>query len=353
MILLVKKTIIYTKLVNKHLLIMDAIQKHKNKAPKDNTVVICGASCGIGRATALEFAKQGYTVVLAARRENVLSGLVEECLLAGAQDAVYVKADVTVAEDMKKVADTALATGNSIDVWINNAGTGAVGIYDEIPMDVHEQVIKINLIGYMNGTYAVLPIFKDQGYGTIINTISIGGWVPEAYTVAYTASKFGLRGFSESLRCEMRHFKDIYICDVYPAYIDTPAFDRGANYTGKKLKPIPPVFSPGRVAKAMVKLAEKPKHSTYVGETALMYKTIYYLAPALTRSAISLIMENYFSRAKPAKITNGALFIPVPQGVTESGGWLSNSKTVKAALITTMLIAGAASAIYVTKKKSS
>jgi short-subunit dehydrogenase len=329
---------------------------HPNKLSKplsQKTVVICGASSGIGRAAAIEFAKEGSILILAARRETVLEELAAECIMIGAANAIALAADVTDVEALQHVAIIAESLNGSIDVWINNAGIGAVGEYDKIPMHIHEQVIKTSLIGHMNGTYAVLPIFKSQTFGILINTISVGGWVPEPYAVAYTAAKYGLRGFSESLRCEMRLHKHIKICDIFPAYIDTPGFQHGANYVGKVLKPVPPVFPAKRVAKTMVKLAKRPKNYSYVGETAKVYKKMNQVAPSLTRSANSAMMENYFKRAKDAPITSGAVLNPVAEGTNVSGGWLKPKKKQKAnkTLLAALFVTGLAAGIMAVSRR--
>ncbi|MBW6608254.1 SDR family NAD(P)-dependent oxidoreductase, partial [Salmonella enterica subsp. enterica serovar Weltevreden] len=72
-----------------------------------------------------------------------------------------------------------------IDIWINNAGVGAVGAFDETPLDAHEQVVQTDLIGYLRGAHVVLPYFKQQNAGILINTLSVGSWVPQPYAVAY------------------------------------------------------------------------------------------------------------------------------------------------------------------------
>ena len=307
-------------------------QKDGNKKPiSEKTIVICGASSGIGRATALEFAGSGASVILAARRKEVLDQLAGECLAKGARAAHAIKADVTDAEQLAAVAELAIEKTGSIDVWINNAGAGAVGEYDDIPLEIHEKVVRTNLLGHMNGTYAVLPVFKLQGYGILINTISVGGWVPEPYAVAYTASKYGLRGFSESLRCELRHFPNIRICDVFPAYIDTPGFQHAANYIGKVLKPIPPVFPPERVAQAMLSLAVRPRSAVSVGETAPLFRFMNFISPSLMRNLNAGIMENYFRRAQSAHITTGAILEPMNEGTGVSGGWIKPKKKPAAA----------------------
>ena len=315
----------------------------------EKTIVICGASSGIGRATALEFAKQGCNIVLAARRETVLEQLAVECIFAGATEAIAIGADVTIPEDLLVVADAALQLTGAIDVWINNAGIGAVGEFDEIPIEVHEQVIKTSLMGHLNGAHAILPIFKEQEYGTLINTISVGGWVPEPYAVSYSAAKYGLRGFSDALRCELGKYKDIYVCDVYPAYIDTPGFQHGGNYIGKKLKPIPPVFPAQHVAKAMVKLAKYPKESVYVGATAKPYKAMHMAAPQATRALVTGIVENYFDRAKPAPISSGAIFEPGSH-TTISGGWLKPNEFKNKKLMAALILGGLAGGFMAWRK---
>src|SRR5690606_30491066 len=102
--------------------------------------------------------------------------------------ATSVPTDVTDANAVKRLAAAAIQFAGRIDVWINNTGAGAVGIYTETPLESHEQVIKINLLGYMYGAHAILPHFIKQEAGTLINTLSLGSWVPQPYTVAYSAS---------------------------------------------------------------------------------------------------------------------------------------------------------------------
>jgi short-subunit dehydrogenase len=160
---------------------------------RNATVVITGASSGIGRAAARAFAEQGARLVVAARREAALQDVVIECQRVGAH-ALAVPTDVTDAGAVAELARVASeSSGGVIDVWINNAGVGAMGSFEQVPIKTHEQVIRVNLLGYMHGAHAVLPFFKRQQSGLLINTISLGGWVPMPYSVAYSASKFGAR----------------------------------------------------------------------------------------------------------------------------------------------------------------
>src|SRR4051812_22062433 len=115
-------------------------------------VVITGASSGIGKATALRFAKNGDRLVLAARRKNLLKDLVNEVEELGAE-AFAVETDVAQERPVEKLAKAAIKKFGRIDVWINNAGVGAMGRFDEVPLEDHEQVIDTNLMGTIYGSY--------------------------------------------------------------------------------------------------------------------------------------------------------------------------------------------------------
>lgn len=111
--------------------------------------------------------------------------------------------EVTAADAMRALAGAAKERFGHIDVWIKNVGTGAVGAFEPTPIEAHQRVIESNLMGHINGAHAVLPHFRQRGRDTLINMISVGGWAMAPYAAAYTASKFGLFGFSKALRAEL------------------------------------------------------------------------------------------------------------------------------------------------------
>src|SRR6201994_386712 len=213
-------------------------QTSRNLSLQDKIIVITGASSGAGRAAALKFAQYQTFLVLAARNQSALEEVAAECRELGA-DVLVVPTDTSDPKAMISLANAANDWLGAIDVWINNAGVLAAGEFDITPMAVHEQVIKTNLLGYMNGAHAVLPFFKAQKRGILINNISIGGFLPLPYGSGYTAAKFGLRGWSEALKSELRSWPDIHVCDLFPAFLDTPGIQHACNHTGKVLKPAP------------------------------------------------------------------------------------------------------------------
>jgi short-subunit dehydrogenase len=138
-------------------------------------------------------------------------------------------------------------------------------------------------MGYIHGAHAVLPYFKQQQSGVLINNISIGGWFPVPYGVGYSASKFGLRGYSEALRGELARFPYIYICDLFPAFLDSPGIQHAANYTGRILRPAPPVYDPQRLARVIVSTARHPKKSVSFGSITPLLRLTHFLMPGVTR----------------------------------------------------------------------
>ncbi len=320
------------------------------KSFKGKTVVITGASSGAGRAAALEFARHGARLVLAARRLEALNDLVTECSYLGS-NAIAVQTDVTDALAMKILAENAFEFGGRIDVWVNNAGVMAAGGFNDTPVEVHDQVIRVNLMGFIHGAYAVLPYFKRQNTGILINNISIGGFYPTPYAVGYSASKFGLRGFSQSLKAELTSWPGIHICDLYPAFLDTPGIQHAANYTGAVLKPAPPVYDPQKVARVMVRVAMDPRSSLTVGTVAYLLRLGYFMVPGLMRLITAKVMEGYFRQADPMPASSGNVFEPLKFGTSIHGGWDQKTKTQKKTMTAALLIGGFAASMLLLRRK--
>jgi short-subunit dehydrogenase len=306
------------------------------------TVVITGASSGAGWAMATEFAKEGAQLVLAARRTEALEEVANECRESGA-NVWTVQVDTRGAAAMRALASAAIEYTGSIDVWINNAGVLAAGALEEIPAEVNEAVIATNLIGYVHGAHAALPWFKAQGNGWLINNLSIGAWLPTPYMAAYTASKFGLEGFTEALRGELRPYPYIHLCNLYPGFLDTPGMQHAANYTGKQLTPSPPLTDPGELAKAVVRLIKHPKHTTTVGIFPHFVRLAYRATPLVTRNITTTLVANFLEHAPDGQNTPGNVIETVPYGTGPNGGW--KNITLKPATGKSRLVVGLAIAL--------
>jgi short-subunit dehydrogenase len=277
---------------------------HNPSAP---VVVLTGASSGIGRATAQLLARQGANLVLAARGRQALQTVAAECQREGGL-VETVPTDVTDAAAVRALARAAIERFGHFDVWINNVGVGAVGRFEETPIEAHRRVIETNLIGHMNGAHVAIPHFRHRQRGILINMISIGGWLSAPYAGAYTASKFALRGLGQSLRAELSDVPDIHVCDVYPAFVDTPGVSHGANFTGHRLRPVPPLLNARTVARRVAALVHNPRPVTAIGSVAHAARFTHTFAPHLRGRVTKRLADAALSRADPASASAGNLF---------------------------------------------
>jgi short-subunit dehydrogenase len=318
----------------------------------DSVVVITGASSGIGRATALRFAREGATLVIGARREKALQEVAEECRSMGAQ-ALVVPLDVTDEQSVRNLARQAVENYGRIDVWVNNAAVSLFGRVEEAPAEVYRQVLETNFFGYYHGIRSVLPYFREQGSGVLVNVASIVAEVSQPYTSAYVASKFAIRALSDCLRMELSldDASGIHVCTVMPATIDTPLFNQAANYSGRGVKAMDPVLPAERVADTILSVVKRPRREAVVGCVGRMFMWMKRFMPGLFERAMAPVIERNHLKQEPSPSTQGNLFEPMPEYATISGGWRPHESGSGRWLLVGALAVGVPLVLYLAARK--
>jgi NADP-dependent 3-hydroxy acid dehydrogenase YdfG len=184
------------------------------------TAIITGASSGIGQATAKELAAKGYTVMLAARREDRLSELKKEIEQLGGK-AEYFVTDVTSAVQMKALADETAKQFGRIDVLVNNAGLMPLSLMNKLKIDEWDKMVDVNIKGVLYGIAAVLPYMEEQQEGHILNVSSVAGHTVTPGSAVYSGTKFAVRAISEGLRQEIDPAMKIRVTIVSPGAVAT------------------------------------------------------------------------------------------------------------------------------------
>lgn len=287
--------------------------------PRAGTVaVVTGASSGLGRETAYQLAERRARLVLAARRVDELEQTAEVCRERGGE-ALVVPTDVANEDAVHRLAKAAVDAWGHIDVWVNNAGVTLFARIDEGDLADHRRVIDTNLFGAIHGARAVVPIFRQQQRGTLINVGSVLSKVGNPFVPSYVISKFGLHGLSEALRVEVAEYRDIHVCTLFPYVIDTPHFEAGANDTGCEARGMPPMQSPEKVARALVALIARPRRQRFVPRVAELGLLIHRVAPRTTERLLLRALQRFHLRGTEPR-TEGNLFRPGDEPGTVHGG---------------------------------
>lgn len=232
---------------------------------KSKVVVITGASAGVGRATAKEFAKQGAKILLIARGRDGLEGAKREVEEAGGQAWIY-EADVANADQIYAAADFAEENLGPIDVWVNNAMVSVFSKAMEMHNDEYKRVTEVTYLGQVYGTLAALQKMKTRNCGKIILIGSALSYRGIPLQSAYCASKHAIQGFFESLRAELLHDQiNVDLSIVHLPAMNTTQFGWVKTRFQQKPKPMGRIFQPEVAARAVVEVAETGERQRLVG----------------------------------------------------------------------------------------
>lgn len=242
------------------------------RAVADQVVVITGASSGIGRACARAFAARGARLVLLARSPEGLAGAAEEVRAAGTE-AIVCPLDVADAAAVERAADAALDRFDRIDTWVNNAMVTVLSPASEMSPEEYRRVTEVTYLGTVHGTLAALRRMRPVDQGTIIQVGSALAYRSIPLQSAYCGAKAAIRGFTDSLRSELIHDGSrVQLSMVQLPAVNTPQFEVARTRLPKHPQPVPPIFTPEFVARAVVRLAEHPEREMML--TGSVWKAI-------------------------------------------------------------------------------
>lgn len=292
------------------------IGNNAQKKVEGKTYVITGASSGIGRGLAEKLGSYKANVVLAARRTELLEEVAQNVRNAGGT-AIVVTTDVSDSTQLKTLAETAVREYGKVDVWINNAGVGNIGKFWEIPLEIQSRVVDVNLKSVIYGTHIAINLFRQQGYGTIINTGSVDSETPLAYQGAYSAAKAGVLNLGQLVNQELRlnGYDHIKIVTVMPWATDTPWWRHAANYSGGTPR-MAAMDGPEKSINVMVRRSIRPKRNrATVGWKAGGSNFFHKIFPVFTERFSAKVAHKYqIENAPPDSITSGSVIEPMDAG---------------------------------------
>ncbi|WP_084165867.1 SDR family NAD(P)-dependent oxidoreductase [Dyadobacter crusticola] len=307
------------------------LSKSAQRKVSGKTFVITGASSGFGKGTALQLGQYRANVVLAARRGDMLEDVARQVREAGGK-AIVVVADVAKPEDIQRLADTTLKVFGHADVWINNAGVGAIGRFEQIPLEEYSRLVDVNLKGVIYGSYAAMKLFKAQGYGKLINVGSVESAVPLAYHATYGSTKAAVRGLGNVLHQEIRlsgNKKKIKVVTIMPWAVDTPFWGHAANYSGGTPR-MAAMDEPQKVVNAIIFSSLHRNRELPVGWKARGAYISHRLFPHFTERLSANIAHRYqIETAPPAPATSGAVLTPTATGTGIDDGVRARMKAEK------------------------
>ena len=245
------------------------------------TVVVTGASAGVGRATALRFARAGAAVGLISRDELALAEVATDIQELGGS-ACVAPADVAHADEVAAAADKIADALGPIDVWVNNAMVTVFSPFVDIAPDEFRRVTDVTYLGCVYGTQAALRHMRPRNRGTIVQVGSALAYRSIPLQAAYCGAKHAIRGFTDSVRAELIHDRrqiDLTIVEL-PA-VNTPQFDWARTHLPSQPRPVPPVVQPEAIADAIYQAALRPKREYWIGASTIKVVLANMLLPGV------------------------------------------------------------------------
>ncbi len=229
-------------------------------------VVITGGSAGVGRAAAEAFARRGAKVAVLARGQERLDDAAQELKKLGALEALGIQTDVADAQQVEEAANRVEQKLGPIDIWVNNAMVTVFAPFKRITASEFRRVTEVTYLGTVHGTMAALRRMLPRDRGTIVQVGSALADRSIPLQSAYCGAKHGIRGFTDSIRCELIHDQShVHITMVQMPALNTPQFNWCKSYMPNRAQPVPPIYQPEVAAEAIVYAATHRRREMYVG----------------------------------------------------------------------------------------
>jgi NAD(P)-dependent dehydrogenase (short-subunit alcohol dehydrogenase family) len=283
-------------------------------------VLVTGASSGIGRATALQLARPGARLVLASRSAQALAEVERDCAAQGAT-VLVVPTDVSDPAAVEALFATAVDRFGRVDAVVNSAAVVAYGRLEDVPDEVYDHALEVNLLGTVRVARTALRLFRTQGGGRLVVVGSLLGKIATPYMSSYVAGKWGVHGLVRTLRIEARRTPGVHVSLVSPGSVNTPVYAQAGSFTGRVGRPPPPVDAPEKVARAVVRAIERPRRETSVGLANSLTVFGFRFLSGVFDMLVTLLMDwggQSLTRVEP---NAGNVLEPRPAGEAVHGQW--------------------------------
>lgn len=271
----------------------------KLKNLQEQTILITGATSGIGLCTARMAAERGARLILVARNKDALRQLSDEINSGGGQ-VRFLAGDVADEQVLRQAAELAVSEFGGIDTWVNNAGGSLYGRITDVPTDDFRRLFETNFWGVVNGSKLAVEFLRERG-GAIVN---LGSEVSDAVVplqTVYSASKHAVKGFNDGLRMEVEaDGLPISVSLIKPTAIHTPFPENARNYLPYEPQLPPPLYAPELVADAILYCAENPTRDFFVGEMAKLHSTMAHWMPRTGDMMNEWIIDSAQNSGQPA-----------------------------------------------------
>jgi short-subunit dehydrogenase len=276
------------------------------------TAVVTGASAGVGRAVALELARQGYRLGLLARGRERLESAAREARQFGGE-ALPICVDVANFDELQDAAERIELELGPIDIWLNNAMVTIFAPVHEISAEEYRRVTEVTYLGQVHGTLAALRRMRQRNRGTIVQVGSALSYRAIPLQSAYCAAKFAVRGFTDSLRSELAHERSqIRLTMVQLPAVNTPQFDWARTKMPRQAQPMPPIFQPEPIAREIVKAAHEAPRERWIGRSSLQAIVGNMLVPGIADEILARKGYSGQMTHEPARHDADNLYDPPP-----------------------------------------